>query len=516
MGEDSWCGTCGTVVFCVSIGFIIAGTAQWKSLRDIDDWETTQCQPKYWSRGGKCCRSENSDQQCTKHGKSADYWREVFDDRCDGTILKQHDAPCMDDNFYTAWPNGSYTEEFLLTNQTETCWTDCIRYMMEDPSDKHEKAQTQLWIGYGILLAGICATCCLGCISREEEPISVCVAFMYFVHWISISNCTFHISKECKVLTAGYYLNWLAPFTLLALGCLEQTCPGIDCDKFFMWFTPLVLVISIVLLIIATANPPDGDLKACFDVTFCEQQLYTTLGVYGVIFGGPLLLCIVYTTVEYTRNYRDDWSKKRSQNKETNLRLNMLHDIERKWQGQKDIIFPLIDYREHIWNEIWTICWEMEECFFDIPLDDPEMQKEIYCSDLRQGIQKYKCSVKDFNFGVYGRKKCCAYKNRYTLKMIAETKGQIDWKVARSRPNLISHYSSSFLQFVAAPHQKAYERQMSREVQELEDYYPQSEIQNTFDAGYPSAPPAYSVASQQWNDPPAYSSVLPPAYHQSV
>jgi len=499
--DEGACKLCTfMLVLFTALGLVIAGTNDWKSLRDIDKWEETQCQPKYWSQGGECCLRYNSKNDCLVDGRDSDYWRKVSDARCaDENILKQHGDSCAENDFFTTWPVGSYTEEFIRTNQTEKCWTDCVRYEMEDPIGKHTKAQLQLGFGYGIFLSGLFIPCFLYYtqpdFGRHEDGLfEAALMYMYFIHWISISNCTFHISDDCKVLAAGYYLNWLTPLIVILAGILHHSC-DFDLDApISQGFPILTYAISILLLAIGAGTPPDGDLKSCFNVTFCEKQLYTTFSIYGILFGLPLLIFLM----GQCKNKYDECSRKRDEwrDKTTteNTKLSMLRDIERKWQGQKDIIFPLIDYREHIWNEIWTLCWEMEYEFFNISVSNQELQAEIWSSDLRQAATDYNCSVDDFSFGVYGRLKCCSRKTYFTMEMIAKTKGQIYWKTSRSKPDLISRYSSNFFQFVTAPHQKAYERQMSREVQELgKTYYGQIEIQTTFDGGSTGAPLPNSI-----------------------
>ena len=102
-----------------------------------------------------------------------------------------------------------------------------------------------------MLLAGLCFSCffiCRGTGYEKEEAIGSALAYMYFLSWVSVSNCTFYISEECKVLNAGYYLNWCAPFTLIALACIEE-CFG--CAESLIWLPLLVYGISIILFIIA-------------------------------------------------------------------------------------------------------------------------------------------------------------------------------------------------------------------------------------------------------------------------
>jgi len=509
-GNICFCGM--GLLFVLAIGFIIDGTNKWKSLRDIDKWDDGQCQPKYWLQGWECCLSKDGDQQCVKHGSNSEYWREVFtiDNHCeDGTILFQNNEICRSDDYRPTWPVDSYSEEFLHTNQTEKCWTDCHRYLMQDPIKTHKKAQIKLILGYGLLFVPYVFGYLAGAFDNGDA-FWMAIMNLYIIHWISVSNCTFHISGDCKTLRAGYVLYWLIPVSIIMTSYFDTLFGSLS-----IFFPPFVWFLSMLLLIIAAAAPPDDDFRSCFNVTFCEKQLYSTFGAYVLMLGGSLFVFFALYSKECTTHWCYHYCRSRSKTNEKKriqkLHLNMLRDIERTWQGQKDIIFPLIDYREHIWNEIWTLCWEMEVEFFNMPLDDYELQEEIYCSDLRKATRKYKCSVDDFDFGVYGREKCCSYKSYLTMRMIAETKGQIDWKIARSEPpDLFSRYSSSFLQFVTAPHQKAYERQKKREVQELEYYpppsYPQSEMQPTFAGAFPSAP----VASQDdyGVPPPAYSTVV--------
>jgi len=65
---------------------------------------------------------------------------------------------------------------------------------------------------------------------------------------------------------------------------------------------------------------------------------------------------------------------------ENRRKMDIIQTIDRKWQQQKDIIFPLIDRREHIWNEIWTMCWDMEKVFW-------QTRNEKYCDLLLAGYE---------------------------------------------------------------------------------------------------------------------------------
>ena len=77
---------------------------------------------------------------------------------------------------------------------------------------------------------------------------------------------------------------------------------------------------------------------------------------------------------------------------------------------------PMIDYREHIWNEIWTLCWEMESI-----KSMSDVYAELMKSDLDWHDKRYMCHTK---LSAYGRKRCCKPREKVDIFSIASSIGK--------------------------------------------------------------------------------------------
>jgi len=130
------------------------------------------------------------------------------------------------------------------------------------------------------------------------------------------------------------------------------------------------MVIYLVIIVVMTQV---GRI-ACFGVSWRDTQVYFTPGWYFLaLVGFP----VYYYLIPMWNKYKQDYEPLIIENRR---KRDIIQTIERKWQQQKDIIFPLIDGREHIWNEIWTMCWDMEEVFW-------QTQNEKYCDLLLAGYK---------------------------------------------------------------------------------------------------------------------------------
>jgi len=174
----------------------------------------------------------------------------------------------------------------------------------------------------------------------------------------------------------------------------------------------------------------------CFKPSWCSEQAYLIPVWYVFVFMG----FIAYYVHPIWKKYKEEYEPLILENQR---KKDLIKIVERKWQGQKDIIFPLIDEREHIWNEIWTMCWEMEETFWD-----PETRNEQYCDLLLTGYEGKKPPSELHVFVSY--KFCCVsmvndylalldYTTSETIsfKSIVQAKGNIEWQIYQSEKSLV-------------------------------------------------------------------------------
>merc|ERR1719285_1177590 len=113
---------------------------------DPDSWTETGCIPKQETKGASCCLPENSD-ECAYWGNYAQRWVYINSTYVNGTefcptqILANRDQECMGDYCTGSvvrtcvdydigdWPRKSFSAEFLQTESTFQCWTNCEHYL---------------------------------------------------------------------------------------------------------------------------------------------------------------------------------------------------------------------------------------------------------------------------------------------------------------------------------------------------------------------------------------------------
>jgi len=436
-----------------SLELIAKSSHTFRVVGDLNDWREVECQPEYQTKG--------SETDCEK---SIYLWKKIHvkngTDYCDTeTVVKQVELICTESKAYNDWPLSEYGQEFLNNNRTHQCWTNCNRYMNSTPPQKLQQAENNLFRGFEfLLLLPLFQILVFPFPSiREKVTLVFYVYFtkgnyvpplyklkdtfyalqsialsLYFPYWVSIVNCARSTSNTCPLIRAGYYVEKFLPLLLLLFGCWKRlnsfTCCNIKFNSIFC-----LLFASFTFIKIAMITELKDD---CFKPSWCDKQVEFISVWYGFVFMGFL----AYYAHPIWKKYKEEYKPLILENQR---KKDVLQIVERKWQGQKDIIFPLIDEREHIWNEIWTMCWGMEQIFWD-----PETRNEKYCDLLLSG---YEGEESPSEFHVFISYKFCyvSMVNDYlalldyttsetiSFKSVAQTKGNINWQSYQSEKSLV-------------------------------------------------------------------------------
>jgi len=469
--------------FFASLILIIMGSKEYSDLNDVVVWEPAECYPRHSTIEGECCykREEhcvvvgeietNCTSTCIEYGELVWEWMVVqTEDQCeDGIVRRQSEHNCQKKSFETNWPDGS--------EEPVDCFTNCHEYeISHEPHDQLIRARTLTIVGYlCVLLPGIFSLLYYGYTSYEDMSkqerkryYGSIFGFFYAVFWTSITNCTFSISGQCNEITAGYSILSLSPIVVFIVWIHCIAYPNLQ------YLAPYILTflsfVGVGLLVIAISLGRCE--RSCFKISWCEFHMYISVGVHFLAFGviflnekfgccEPIFECCLsilgcckstfgycpsmcctpllnqykqyYVRKKYEQRQKEHEQKKKNlAEKENEERLQVLEALERRWSGQKDVIMPWIDHRDHIWNEIWTMCWDMEQYFFN---EEMSLYRPRFCDLLlaSKSISHISNNFSAYELTALGRKKwCCGNRPTKTVKTIAESIGEIEWKVRAS------------------------------------------------------------------------------------
>lgn len=391
-------------------------------------------------------------------------WRKIHakdgNEYCDPeTVLRQtvfrNNGYCESYESFEGWPLSEYGHEFINNNQTETCWTNCKTYITSSPQEMLQNGESYFIGAYVPLLAftfvqivlrlfqeGVWYLCCgKNDYAQDWLSFELIMGTLYMPYWISIVHMAAFSSSNCPKLQAGYILESCMPILFFVLYITLHT-RGIS-----LMFLYVCGSFSCILSGVLTELGPD-----CFEPSRCGTHVYFILVWYSLAF-------IALSAHFMWKNYKHykPWIL------ENRKRKNIMQIVERKWQGQKDIIFPLIDRREHIWNEIWTMCWGMEELFWQ-----PDSRNEQFCDLLLAGYDGSESPAELYAFqshrfccmilGYYFNFNALKQGSKIAFKSVAELKGDINWQIYQSAKNLresfgrYSYKRSFLLEDVDKPH----------------------------------------------------------------
>jgi len=443
-------------VIWFSIGM---GSEEWMKIGDLREWGQAECEPLYHTSGSK-----DKSSICTEYNdknRLQYFWKKIHakdgNKFCDPeTVVSQVDRECGRNKAYRDWPISEYGDDFVNNNQTHPCWTNCNKYMTSIPEERLQKAQKNLIVGYALLLflpliqlivlpfpylRKIVVFVVWFWLATPDEdywlgrrtekfqfPTDAFFTFksimlgLYITHIVSTFNCWFFISDTCPIMQTGYIVELSSPIFIFLRWMLRPhpydyvTCFNVQFNSLFCFFCATFMFITIVMI-----TELGGLGGHCFKPSWCDIQVYFILVWYFLALMGFL----VY-------NFKEEYKPLILEN---HSKRDIMEIVEQKWQGQKDIIFPLIDEREHIWNEIWTMCWNMEEVFWN-----PETRNEQYCDLLLAGYEGSESPALFYAFPSY--KLCCipavndylamiqrTESSKISLISVAQVKGDINWNV---------------------------------------------------------------------------------------
>lgn len=432
------------VLLLLGTYLIYESSSDYAKFGDIHDWETATCRP-----------SHNSQSECDgciscDEGELLWHWMEVnADGHCEsGIVLRQVDDNCQKKSSKSSWPNGTYDQSFLESGETINCWTNCDRYVDHSPRHRVNKARMLLVIGYAcFLLTSLYVLFLLISLHEDYIPWSVLIRknrnfyllCLYVPFWFSCVNCGIasFVAGSCIEVSVGYGFL-IFPMMICWVGCFSPDIIARGYDRIGYLIGSSLSMIGIIVFIITIFTRED--VSSCFVLSWCEIQMSMCVGLHFIYFLLPI------------SQDGPEGEKKKEFEAENEERLQILYKLEHKWRSQKDIILPLIDHREHIWNEIWALCWSMEESFFD------DESNQRYCDLFLASMSTIQllASIDSTDFTALGRRKCCCgVRSTITLRIVAESIGDVEWKV-RENSSIALQYSSAFLDILQAPKRKLF------------------------------------------------------------
>jgi len=469
------------VVICITI---VMGSEERMKIGELRDWGQAECEPLYHSSASK-----GNSARCTQlndKSRKQYFWKKIHakdgNEFCDPeTVVSQADRVCGYKEDYRDWPVSEYGDDFVNNNQTHPCWTNCNKHMTSVPEETFQKAQTHVIVGYVLLLFlpliqlvvlpfpylrkivvfaiwywipvrkqdyigrqkhNLSKKDYLGRQKHNQNQNDVFFTFisimlgLYVTYIVSTFNCLFFISDTCPIMSTGYFFEFCMQSWVFFIGMFGATpppvtCFNVKCNGLFCFFcasfTCIIITVPFTIdnfmfdlyqnqIIIDIARR-----RHCFKPSWCDIQVYFIPVWY-------FLALVGFLVYQFKEEYEPLILK-------NNSKRFFMEIVEQKWQAQKDIIFPLIDEREHIWNEIWTMCWNMEEVFWN-----RETRNEQYCDLLLAGYEGSESPACFYTIPSY--KFCCipvindylamivrTKSSKISLISVAKAKGDINWNV---------------------------------------------------------------------------------------
>jgi len=456
------------IVPIVFFALLLSGSASYANLGK-EGWTQTECMPFYETGGDHCClKYDHDEKKCVKNGQETEKYMNISLDICNTTIVAQfEDWDCKEKSDVGSWPRHDANPI--------ACWTNCEQWMDENPTPRYGKAKSMTIAAFVIIFLFFCCTCI--------APLLAFVVLM-FIWSTTVLNCGLHVREfdGCNMIGDAYYfVGVLLPLGFLCLGLLGCCDKGggptifggfasmaVFCSTFLHWILTFIGIFRL-----------DGiHPKECFDVNWCGAHVYVTMGgpgawaslacvasycymlkdegdcdhcfIYvkdlfdccctvfmGIFCGLKELLCcffgIILTPCAQLKGVCSEClEEKRIRNEILKLekadyatKVAIFKDVDKRWQCARDTVMPLIGYRDHIWNEIWTMMWEMEvQAFVEgSDLSDFHVAINLWGPYCPIDGERY-----DWDTSVQIKTCCNCFKGEFLqIITLAQSKGDIDW-----------------------------------------------------------------------------------------
>jgi len=110
--------------------------------------------------------------------------------------------------------------------------------------------------------------------------------------------------------------------------------------------------------------------------------------------------------------------------KDYEMKIAIFNDVDKRWQCARDTVMPLIGYRDHIWNEIWTMMWDMEVQAY---LDKSDLS-DFYTAIKLWPVSPITNQLYDWETTVQIKTCCNCFKGEILqITTLAQSKGEINW-----------------------------------------------------------------------------------------
>jgi len=190
--------------------------------------------------------------------------------------------------------------------------------------------------------------------------------------WISVAACTAHSEGQCKLIFTSYIFYLMTPFIIIMTVLLtkaKQSC--CSSQMMFLLFTIPPLAGLIILIIGIIKYTSDLNDNQCFYLDWCNSFTYVVVVVSFICFIDYIYWFIKTGRWQGVKVASDeDDAIQEMQDQQTLLsvkvnkeKLKILKKIYDRWKQKKDIIVPLLDNDDSLWNIIWTMYWGMEKHF---------------------------------------------------------------------------------------------------------------------------------------------------------
>jgi len=383
--------------------FIIRGTNQYLKI-GLDEWLETTCYQGHESFADGC-QLEYNKKRVHVYGKV------TFCNETNYVRLLQPRDPCVN------------PEKYDLNNWNSTipmqCWVrpDCHFWLSEPKSTFTKEALVHVLTGYGIFMFMCFVIVGIYYYVYKDLFLPICLCVLSIL-WIMLANCAFYPSGECPVTIASFQFSF---WVQLILGLCIPIC-WIKFEYLFIGkIMSIVFTLVIIFLLLFSVAKELSNSGSCFQVPICQIVAWIHTSIYWMI--APCVFFYVKYKV---------WRQKLRQkqiNREKRMVLSSLSDL---WEAKKDLIFPEIKHQNDIWNEIWSIYWDMEKSFMNSSDEDLLENcdvKKIFSKhkadkslrllsepNQRVEVMEWQCRVGEKPYEIW------------TIESIARSIGEIDWK----------------------------------------------------------------------------------------